>query len=511
MGRADPFTGYTFLLRLIVYGLIPLFGAWTFLRLKRAAHIFQLESYKPRWYRRWISENRDKARFVRPLRVHKKPLVMTGRVWRMVVTGTILAVLAIYIPSGLVHINLGAPWDLLTAAGTGTLVFLGTPWFLLAGDGAMRPVQAAINAYYLRSARKTLKETGPVVVGVTGSYGKTSTKFAIRALLGSPEVVLATPGSFNTPLGVARTINESLRSRHRFFVVEMGARREGDIAEVCRLVKPQIAVVTAIGSAHLETFGSLEAIERGKYEIVRALGAGGTAVMNVDDLKVRALADQTTSVVVVRYGLETDAEPRVTARDLRLTPTGTALTLVDTDSGDTAPLETRLLGRHAIGHLLAGTAVALVTGRSLADVARAAADLEPVEHRLQVIRGAGGVTVIDDAYNSNPDGAAAALEVLDKMPGRRKVIVTPGMVELGPIQASANLELGRRAAEVADTVIFVARLNREALVAGATEAGAADKVILVDSLAEASEELKGILGTGDVVLFENDLPDQYES
>jgi UDP-N-acetylmuramoyl-tripeptide--D-alanyl-D-alanine ligase len=136
--------------------------------------------------------------------------------------------------------------------------------------------------------------------------------------------------------------------------------------------------------------------------------------------------------------------------------------------------------------------------------------LDPVEHRLQIIEGAGGVTVIDDAYNSNPQGAAAAIEVLGQMPGRRKVVVTPGMVELGSEQFAANETFGAHAAEVSDVLIVVAKLNRAAIVSGATSAGHADKVVTVDSLAEATEHLKTLLSSGDVVLFENDLPDQYE-
>lgn len=511
MGRADPFYGYSLLLRVIVYGLIPVFGAWTFLRLKRAAHIFQLESYKQAWFRRWVAGNRDRALFLTPSRAGKKPLVMTGRVWRMVIAGTVLSLVAIYVPAGAVHVSVGAPWDLIAVGFLVPAVFFGAPWFLLAGDLAMRPVQAAINSGYLRSARRKLSQVDPIVIGVTGSYGKTSTKFAIEAMLGSGGDVLATPGSYNTTLGVARTINESLEAGHRFFVVEMGARREGDVSELCQLVRPQIAVLTAIGTAHLETFGSPEAIARGKYEIVRGLKPGGTAVMNVDDEEVRRLADETTSVTVVRYGLEEHGRPHVTARDLQLTSQGTALTLVDLRSGDSVAVATKLLGRHAIGHLLAGAAVGLGCGRSLEELGRAAAGLEPVEHRLQVIQGAGGVVVIDDAYNSNPDGAAAALEVLDRMPGRKKVIVTPGMVELGPAQRTANADLGRRAVKVADTVIFVARLNRDALIEGARDAGGIDKVVVVDSLQEATDRMKGLLKSGDVVLFENDLPDQYES
>jgi UDP-N-acetylmuramoyl-tripeptide--D-alanyl-D-alanine ligase len=154
-------------------------------------------------------------------------------------------------------------------------------------------------------------------------------------------------------------------------------------------------------------------------------------------------------------------------------------------------------------------AVALAAGRTLADLGAPIASLEPVEHRLQMIEGAGGVTVIDDAYNSNPEGAAAALEVLASMPGRKKVVVTPGIIELGPLQAEENLRLGERAARVADVLIVVAKENRSAIVEGAQREGGVE-VIAVDSLDQATERLATILSPGDVVLFENDLPDQYE-
>jgi UDP-N-acetylmuramoyl-tripeptide--D-alanyl-D-alanine ligase len=232
--------------------------------------------------------------------------------------------------------------------------------------------------------------------------------------------------------------------------------------------------------------------------------------MNVDDAGVRAVADATSGVTVIRYGIDDQGRPDVTARDLLVTEKGTAMTIVDRRTDARLPVQTKLLGRHAVGHVLAGVAVALVVGRSLDELAGAIASLGPVEHRLQIIAGAGGVTVIDDAYNSNPLGAAAALDVLELMPGRMKVVVTPGMVELGDLQRTANEEFGRQAAAVADTLIVVARLNRDAIVTGARGAGTDVNVIVVDSLGAATEELKGLLGAGDVVLFENDLPDQYE-
>lgn len=511
MDRADPFTGYSVLLRILIYGVIPAFGAWQFVRLRRAAHVYQLESYKPVWFLRWCRADRGRALFLGSLKGEKKPLVMTGRVWRMTVSGAVLTVLAILTPAGVAHLAGGAPYDLIVAGAMFGVAFYAVRWFLLAGDLFMRPVQYAINARHLRAARSRLDDVGPLVIGVTGSYGKTSTKFAIQRLLGDPGEVLATPGSFNTPLGVARTINESLGTQHRYFVVEMGARHLGDVAEICSLVRPSIAVLTALGPAHLESFGSIEAIARAKYEIVQALPDEGVAVMNVDDEGVRTLADATEQVRVIRYGIEPGARPDVTARDVEVTGSGTALTLVDVSTGASAALATKLLGRHAIEHLLAAVAVSLATGSDLRTAAVRASGLEPVEHRLQIIEGSGGVTVIDDAYNSNPAGAAAALDVLARMPGRRKVVVTPGMVELGELQVAANRELGRLAGKVADSLIVVAELNRSAIVAGAEEVGAGDKVIVVDSLADATERLRSLLGSGDVVLFENDLPDQYES
>ena len=509
MDRADPFTGYAALLRIIIYGLVPAFGVWQYFRLRRALHVFQLEGYKRQRFLAWCRDNRRRALFLSRA-TDKKPLTMTGRAWRVLVTAVVVSVLSILLVSGLAHIGLGGfPFDVATWAVMTTVVFFGTPFVLVLADVLMTPVQKVINGRFRATAKRRLAEIDPLVIGVTGSFGKTSTKFAIATIVGEPGSVLATPGSFNTPLGLTRAVNELLSPDHRYFVAEMGAYREGEIAELVRLVEPTVGVLTAIGPAHLDRFGSMDAIRRGKYEIVTGLPESGTAVMNVDDPEVRKLADRTTNVPVVRYGIDAEGRPDVTARDIAVTSEGTSFTIVDNRTGSTIDASTRLLGRHAIGHVLAGVAVALVVGRSLDELGPRIAALEPVEHRLQLIEGTGGVTVIDDAFNSNPAGAAAALDVLASMPAKRKVVVTPGIVELGPLQAEENEKFGHHAASVADTVIFVAKLNRDALVAGATKAGKAT-VVTVDTLTEATARMPEFVGPGDVVLFENDLPDQYE-
>lgn len=508
MNRVDPFSGYSLILRSIVYVVIPLFCVLQFVRMKRALHVFQLEGYKRRRFLDWTPPGGGTPLFMSPS-TDKKPLVMTGRAKRLLGTSLLLTIVGVLILPGVAHLVLGGwPWDIGIWALMTAICFFGVRYVLVLADWMLTPIQKAINGKFLRSARRRLEEeVKPVVIGVTGSFGKTSTKFAIQGVIGPPEEVLATPGSFNNPLGISRTINEHMTAAHKYFVAEMGAYGEGEIAELCEFVHPSISVLTAIGPAHLERFGSLDAIKRAKYEIVRALPSDGTAVMNVDDPEVRALADATERVSVIRYGLDPEGRPDVTAADLHVTGEGTAFTIgVGTD---VMRVQSALLGRHAVGHVLAAVSVATALGKPLRSLKRQIETLRPVEHRLQLIKGAGGVTVIDDAYNSNPEGAAAALEVLEAMPGGQKIVVTPGIIELGSLQSEANEEFGARAAAVADVLIVVAKVNRDALTSGASKSDDA-RVITVDSLQDAQNELRAVLNSGDVVLFENDLPDHYE-
>ena len=508
MGRADPFFAYSLVLRTIIFGFIPALTIVQYFRLKRGLHVFQLEGYKRAPFLEWCRGHPRRALWSAAT-PQKKPLVMTGRARRTLVVSLALFVVSSLVLPGLAHLLLGGwPADVGTWAVVTVLLVVGSPLLLTAADVLLTPVQTGINRQFTNRAQALLAQFAPLVVGITGSFGKTSTRAAVEGLIAPAEQVVATPGSFNTPLGVVRTINERLEEGHRFFVVEMGARRRGDIAELCRMVRPRIGVLTAIGSAHLETFGSLESIATSKYELIEALPENGIAVMNVDDPAVRALADATKRVEVVRYGLLSEFHPHVTASDLSTTRSGTHFKLVDTRSGESWETSTRLLGRHSIGHVLAGAAVAVAAGRRLSDLVAPIAALRTVDHRLQLIEGTGGVTVIDDAYNSNSDGAAAALEVLQALPARRRVVVTPGIIELGALQEQANEELGRRAAAVADTVVVVARTNRAALMRGAN--GSSARVVVVDSLTDAQAQLASLLGPGDAVLFENDLPDHYE-
>jgi UDP-N-acetylmuramoyl-tripeptide--D-alanyl-D-alanine ligase len=267
-------------------------------------------------------------------------------------------------------------------------------------------------------------------------------------------------------------------------------------------------VLTAIGPEHLERFGSLEAIERAKYELIEALPADGIAFFNVDDERVRRLADTTRHVRVVRYGLLPDGRPDVTAENLRTSPRGIELEVVR--GAERFHLRCGLLGRHNALNLLAGVAVARELGVTPEAIVRAAAGITAPEHRLQLIPTVGGPTIIDDAYNANPVGVQAALDVLAEMPGGQKILVTPGMVELGPVEEEENRRFGSAAAAVCDLVILVGPKRTAPIQAGLRAAGfPEERIRVVRALSEVPSLLRQHAGPNDVVLFCNDLPDQY--
>ena len=380
---------------------------------------------------------------------------------------------------------------------------------LTAANLLIYPLERTINQGYLRSARNKMRNLHPKVIGITGSYGKTSTKYILNSMLSQKFNVLMTPDSYNTPMGICKVIRNQLKPDHEIFIVEMGAYKKGDIAELCRLVYPEIGILTAVGAQHLERFKSIENIARTKYELIESLPRDGIAVFNDDNEICSELAKKTT-IKVARYAADRlDENIELTARKIENTRRGLAF-IIEKFSGETCKVETKLLGRNNVYNILAAATVALECGLTLEDISQAAKLLEPIPHRLQLISGAGGVTVIDDGFNANPVGARAALEVLEEFNDGKKILVTPGMVELGNMEFDENRAFGVEAANVCDFVILVGPLQTEPILEGLKTAGfPKEKVLVVESLPQASESLKKILKSGDVVLFENDLPDSY--
>ncbi len=444
----------------------------------------------------------------------KKALVFTGRAKRLMVLTILLCLDAAVAATAWIGRPPASASDFLggLALWLPFSVLLIPLWLLLA-NLLLMPVQAALNRLFLARARRKLRKLGPLVVGITGSYGKTSTKNFCEAILARRFNVLATPESFNTLLGVSRAINEELVRRVEVFLVEMGAYRVGEIRPTAALVRPTVGLVTTIGLQHLERFGSPEAIEQAKGELLDELAPDGVAILNRAEDASQRLAKRVKSGKVLWFSVSDESDPEVLLRAEKVEQTreGLRFALVDRD-GNRAPVESRLLGRHNVGNMVAAGAIALHLGMKLADIARALGGLEAPPHRLELRHGVGGSTVIDNSYSSNPVGAHGSLQVLADVEARWRILVTPGMVELGEQRARENERFGAAAAEVCDHVILVGRDVASEVRRGILGAGFdAGRLHEIEGLGEVGQVLVRLgVDSRDVVLFENDLPDLYQ-
>ena len=507
------------------------FGAFWVLTQLKALHMFQLNGYKPATHRRWLKKNTSCflpgvavtavcavaclipdnvigavvvavvcavcAVVIRPKKA-KKPLVFTQRVIRQSLTLGILtaAVAAVGLIFG------GKVWFIAAAVAALT----GPLWVLAAGF-LNKPVEAAINNWFISDAQKILKSCPELVtIGVTGSYGKTSVKYILRTLLQAKYDCLMTPESYNTPMGVVLTVRNHLRATHEVFVCEMGARNVGDIKELCDMVHPQFGIITSVGPQHLETFGSIENVKKTKFELADSLPEGGKLFLNGEDENIAAYR-QNVGNPIVSYGLSDRCDYYAT--DISASSRGTTFT-AHGPGGITETFTAAMLGKHNVINIMGAIAICCELGIELSKLKPQIRKLESVPHRLQLLH-RGAVTVIDDAYNSNPAGSRAAIDALGLFDGF-KVLVTPGMVELGDRQDELNKAFGAYAAGVCDYVVLVGRKQAVPIREGLLEAGyPEEKIYVADGLADGLERAYAVssMGKEKVILLENDLPDNF--
>jgi len=483
---------------------------------RRSLHMYQLCSYQDQSYRIYLSQNQKEtfgvnrllplalqllgtlwwrpltligaALFVlvNPIKKAKKPLVFTNRVKRLSFTMAVLPVLAgLFLPPLAPLLALLLPYGIMLAARVN------------------KPVEDRISKGYMDDARRILSENpGLTIIGITGSYGKTSTKYFLKELLSVKYNVYMTPGNFNTPLGVTRAVREGLKPTHEIFLCEMGARHVGDVQELCDFVHPHMGVVTSVGPQHLETFGSQDNITNEKLALYRATKDRGGAFVNLDS---PILAQQNYDGKVTRYGTSEGCDYR--GGDIRVTAVGSEFTVTSPD-GETAAFKTRLLGPANVQNLIGAIAVANRMGVSMKALVPAIRALESVPHRLQLLSGGPGVMYIDDAYNANPQGARAALDTLALCEGMARVLLTPGMVELGEQEQELNRQMGEYAATRCDFAILVDPKRGPAIRQGLLDGGfPAERIFSTDSLQKGLDHA-ATLGTRMVLLL-NDLTDQY--
>lgn len=438
----------------------------------------------------------------------KKALVMTARANRLIYTALFIGLFAFYICNLILYSPYWAGYPIVPYYSL-FVAFLLIPIYLILANLLLSPYESITQRRFLSEAKEILAKHSPKIIGITGSFGKTSIKHILSHILNSFAPTLATPGSVNTKMGITRIIREQLRSEHQYFIVEMGAYGIGSIQRLCDFTPPQVGIVTAVGLAHLERFRSVETVAKAKSELPRALPTDGVAILNGDNLYCREMANA-ISCPAYFYGSDTALGPlhcRLVSDEI--TEQGTCITFEY--NGQTQSVTMPVYGKHQALNAAGAILAALKIGVPMLNVLAALQTLSQIPHRLVVQKGADGITMIDDAYNSNPDGFKSALEVLKTLPGQRKILVTPGMVELGIRHDEEHRRIGKIAAASCDYVLLVVSHRIQAMKEGLLESGfPRENCLEFPTLQAARGWMEKELKAGDVVLFENDLPDLYE-
>lgn len=371
------------------------------------------------------------------------------------------------------------------------------------------PVEKIVFNHYKRKAiNKLKKQTNLEVIGITGSYGKTSSKNIINEILNVKYNPIATPQNFNTQYGLIITINNYINKFHDLFIAEMGAFKMGRIKLLCNLVKPKYGIITSIGETHLETFGSKENIQKGKFELIESLPIDGLAILNMDDeYQVNYKLKNKCSITWIAID---NQKADIVANNISMDENGMKFNVHFKKENINYKFHTKLLGKANIYNILAGIAIAYHKGMSLEEIYLGIKRIKPVEHRLELKKNKENI-IIDDAYNSNPVGSKMALEVLSLMKGT-KIVVTPGMIELGEKQYELNKKFGEYIKEVADYVILVGKNQTKPILDGLNQKKyPKEKIFIINDVREAFTIIDRInTKEKKYILLENDLPDIFK-
>jgi UDP-N-acetylmuramoyl-tripeptide--D-alanyl-D-alanine ligase len=434
-----------------------------------------------------------------PRRAAKKKLVFTARVKRIFIPAFILLALI-----GLACLKFLHPWFWISAIQS-------VPFVLAAANMALKPTENTIQKKYWNEAHDKIQALAPRVIAVTGSFGKTSVKHILGHVLKVHAPTLMTPGSVNTPMGITRIVRENLDENHKYFVVEMGAYGPGSIERLCRLAPPDLGIITAVGHAHYERFKSLETVAHAKFELARAvLAKNGQVIVHEDTLRFPETAGMKAAspdrFIVCGDGPGNDL------KILSLSQEQDGLRLLLSWKGQPHELSAPLFGLHHGQNIALAFAAAMTLGIDPEGFAAALRSVPQIAHRLEVKKQDDGTILIDDAFNSNPAGFRAALDLLGALrrPEGRAILITPGMVELGQAHDAEHEALGRHAGKMCDIALVIAPARIGAFIEGFKATGP-DKILHeMKSFPEASAWLDANRRPGDVILIENDLPDIYE-
>ena len=431
----------------------------------------------------------------------KKPLVVTARIKRLFTTLIIIHLIIIV----LIILTFNKKYIGLYYFGLSFLTYLNY-FVILIVNKINIPVEKCVYLKYKHQALKKLNSMNLPVIGITGSYGKTSSKNILNDILNVKFNTFATPKNFNTPYGLINSINNYLDKFNDIFIAEMGAFKIGEIKKTCNLMHPKYGILTIIGEAHLESFGSRENIQKGKFELIESLPSDGIGILNGDD-EYQKHYKLKNNCKVYYIGID-NKDVDIYATNIKLSSSGTSFDCIFKGDKTKYHFQTKLLGKHNVYNILAGIMLGKCLGMTISELQRGVSSIKVIEHRLE-LKKYGNINIIDDAYNSNPVGSKMALDVLNLMDGE-KIVVTPGMIELGEKQYELNYKFGEYISSVADYVILVGVNQTKPIYDGLiNKKYDKEKIYVINDVKEAFPIMNKLASNNTYVLLENDLPDLF--
>lgn len=428
-----------------------------------------------------------------PKKKSKIPLNITNRVKRILITELILVLILVNNVNQYLIIKL-------------CILNIISIFLSVIANVINTPIEILNRKKYINQAKKKLQQMPDlIVIGITGSYGKTSVKNYLYKMLSTKYNVLVTPKNYNTTMGVVKTIREDLKPVHQIFICEMGATKPNDIKEICDIVNPKIGVITSIGPQHLESFKSIDNIIKTKFELADSVKSnGGVMFLNYDN---EYIANKKIEMKYYTYGVENN-NLDYNAFNLTSSQKGLTFTLKKLNSED-IEFKTKIIGKHNIVNLTGAIGISDYIGVLPNTLIPTVKNLKNVEHRLELINH-GKLNIIDNSYNSNPISSKSAIETLGTFEGT-KIIVTPGLIELGKDEYEYNFELGKFITKYCDYVFLVGSHSQSVLDGVKSENFKTDRIFTVNSPTEAMNQISKLNIDGYItVLLENDLPDNYK-
>ncbi len=525
----------------VIFGLISssiiicLLVIYFLIKTKKQFHILQQSGYDLKRYFKYISENKlfyiafnelillltylivDNYLFISYLIIFifvyynlyfinlkdkyfvvKKKLVYTKRIKRQIVTFIILNVVFIIL-------------YLVNSFHIIYLIILITYFnylLLMLATLINKPIESLIRRKYQKKAINKLKGHPSLdVIGITGSYGKTSIKNIVNQMLEDNAPTLMTPESYNTPNGVMITINNSLSKFHKTFICEMGAYYPGEIKKLANMVSPRIGVVSSIGNQHLETFKTIDNIQKTKMELIENLVPGGIAILNYDEKYIKNYQIKRNDLSIKTYAID-NQDCDVYAKEIEYDIAKMRFTLVDNLNNTSYQIETKLLGRHNIYNILCGYLVTKTKEIKVDKIIASISNLKPIKHRLELKKIDNDTYIIDDAFNANQVGINQGLDIVSVYEEYAKIIITPGLIDLGTDQKQVNYQLGQSIAKKVDISFIIGKYNQQDITSGIENINNQSQYYTEKNFIDAYNKAMKVKGKK-IILIANDLPDKF--